>query len=80
MFDTLYIEEQVAGHPRTAAIPKRFPPAGVVSCERYGEVFNPKSQDFRLQKSKPALILAGKHERRVLPAPPGYGIGGDRNY
>ncbi len=80
MFNTIYMEDQVADHPRTRAILARFPQANRVSCERYGEVFNPKSQDFRLQKQKPALILAGKHERRVLETPAGYGIGGKRNY
>ena len=80
MFNTIYIEAQVADHARTRAICARFPQANQVSCERYGEVFNPKSQDFRLQKQKPALILAGKHERRVLETPAGYGIGGERNY
>ena len=80
MFNTVYIEEQIANHPRTGAILDRFPQAKRVACERYGEVFNPKSQDFRLQKQKPALILAGKHERRVLETPAGYGIGGEHNF
>ncbi len=80
MFEIIYIENQVADHPRTREIRARFPQATVVYCERYGEVFNPKSQDFRLQKRKPALILAHKHDRRVLETPAGYGIGGHRNY
>lgn len=80
MIDTLYIESAVAEHPRIGAIRQRFPEARVVNCERYGEVFNPKAQNFRLQKQKPALIMARKHQKFVLPAPPGYGIGGRRNY
>ena len=80
MFSTIYIESEIAEHPRTRAICARFPQANQVCCERYGEVFNPKSQDFRLQKQKPALILANKHDHRVLQTPAGYGIGGDRNY
>ena len=80
MFSTLYIEEQIADHPRTRDICARFPQATQVRCERYGEVFNPRSQDFRLQKQKPALILAHKHDRRVPEAPEGYGIGGRNNY
>ena len=80
MFSNLYIEEQVAAHPRTRAICKRFPQATQISCERYGEVFNPKSQDFRLQKRRPSLILAHKHDGRVLETPEGYGIGGTKNY
>jgi len=80
MFSTIYIEEDIAEHPRTKTICARFPQADQVFCERYGEVFNPKAQDFRLQKQKPALILASKHDRRVLKTPTGYGIGGERNY
>ncbi len=80
MIDTLYIETAVQAHPRVAAIQQRFPRARVISCDRYGEVFNPKAQNFRLQKQRPALILAEKYQKLVLPAPVGYGIGGQRNY
>jgi len=80
MYTHIYIEEAVRDHPRTQAICARFPRATQVGCNRYGEVFNPKSQDFRLQKAQPALILAEKHGRPVLEAPPGYGLGGARNY
>ena len=80
MLDTLYIESAIADHPRVSAIRRRFPKARVVDCERYGEVFNPKAQNFRLQKQRPALILAEKYQKFVLPAPAGYGIGGQHNY
>ena len=43
-------------------------------------MFNPKAQNFRLQKQRPALILAEKYHRFVLEAPAGYGIGGQKNY
>jgi spore photoproduct lyase len=52
----------------------------VIEIERYGEVFNPRAQNFRLQKSNPALIIAHKPGRRVLAAPEGYGLGGDHHY
>lgn len=80
MIDTLYIESAVERHPRTQTIRARFPKARTVFCERFGEVFNPKAQNFRLQKQRPALILAEKFQKFVLPAPAGYGIGGRRNY
>ncbi|ALP52225.1 DNA photolyase [Candidatus Tenderia electrophaga] len=80
MIETLYIEQAVLDHPRSVAIRQRFPHARVVTCERYGEVFNPKGQNFRLQKQRPALILARKHDHWVLEAPLGYNIGGRRNY
>ncbi len=80
MIETLYIEEAVLDHPRTARVLSRFPRARTVKIERYSEVFNRRTQNFRLQKRKPALILAAKHDGHVLPTPPGYGIGGTHNY
>jgi spore photoproduct lyase len=80
MIDTIYIEEAIAQHPRVLDILARFPKARRISCERYTQVFNPKAQNFRLQKQQPSLILAEKHQHFVLPAPTGYGIGSARNY
>ncbi|MDD9800376.1 MAG: DNA photolyase [Gammaproteobacteria bacterium] len=80
MVDLIYRETALRGDARAESVLRRFPKASVVECERYGEVFNPKAQNFRLQKKRPALILARKHRRRVLPAPPGYGVGGAHNY
>ena len=80
MIGTIYVEEAIADHPRTVEICGRFPRAARVACERYGEVFNPRSQSFRLQKKRPALILAEKHGRFVIPTPAGYGIGAERNF
>jgi len=80
MIETIYIEEQVADHPRTLDILERFPAARQIHCQRYGEVFNRKAQSFRLQKQQPALILASKHQGFVLPTPENYGIGAEENY
>lgn len=80
MIDTIYIEDEVRDHPGTRAVQARFPDARVISCDRYGEIFNRNRQNFRLQKEKPALILAKKYEGLVLDAPEGYGIGGAHNY
>ena len=80
MFDFIYIEEEVSTHPRVTAICDRYPSATRIPCQRYGEVFNRRSQDFRLQKQRPALILAAKYGAPVLEAPPAYGIGGTRNF
>jgi spore photoproduct lyase len=75
----IYVEEEVLGHPRALQIQSRFPDAPVVPCARYGEVFNRPAQSFRLQKRRPALILAKKHRGLVHEAPGGYGIPGLRN-
>lgn len=80
MIHTLYIEENIRQHPRTLKICERFPQARKIFCERYSEVFNPKAQNFRLQKQSPALILAEKYKTFALPAPPNYGIGAKKNY
>ena len=80
MISTIYIEDEIKSHHLTKLIRKRFPAARVIGCERYGEIFNRKSQNFRLQKKQPALILARKHKGHVLPTPGQYGIGAKHNY
>lgn len=80
MIATIYIEATLLEHPRVQRICARFPAARKIICERYGEVFNPKAQNFRVQKQQPALILAEKFQHHVLPAPLGYGIGAQQNY
>ncbi len=80
MFDRIYIEEAVREHPRTQDILARYKNAERIECRRYGEVFNPKKQNFRLQKQNPSLILAAKQGNRVLSTPPDYGLGADRHY
>ncbi len=78
--DTLYVEEAVRDHPRTLTLCARYPKARIISIKHYGDVFNAPAQNFRHQKANPALILANKPGRRVLPTPPGYHIGGKHNY
>lgn len=80
MISAVYIEEAVAAHPRTDEMLRRLPDVPHISCRRYGEVFNRRAQNFRLQKRRPALILAEKQGHRVLPTPVSYGIGGERNF
>ena len=52
----------------------------VIYCDHYGEIFNIKSQNFRVQKNKPALILAKKDGKKLHEIPKNFGIGGDKNY
>ena len=80
MIEQIFIEEDLIEHPRAGAILRRFPDASVTTCGRYGEIFNRRAQNFRLQKISPALILAEKFSNHVLPSPPEYAIGGDLNY
>jgi len=80
MIEHIYIEKAIIGHPRADDILRRCPGAIITECERYTELFNRKAQNFRLQKIKPALILAGKFKNFVLPAPSEYAIGSEVNY
>ncbi len=73
-FSSIYIEEEIVDMPRVKDILRQLPQMPKVIVGRYGEVFNRRSQNFRLQKQKPALILAKKHGKLVLPAPSGYGF------
>jgi len=80
LISTIYIEEEVKNLDRTREICNRFSDASRVLCDRYSSVFNSNSQNFRLQKKQPSLILAKKHKNRVLSTPVGYGIGSENNY
>jgi len=80
MVSSVYIESAVRDHPRSLQILSRQKNVNQVEINHHGEVFNPRAQNFRLQKPNPALILADKHHRRVLQTPAGYGLGGENNY
>ena len=80
MVPVVYIEEAIRDHPRVERIRHRLGQADIVWCDQYTEVFNPKAQNFRLQKHNPALILAKKSAGFVMPAPPAYSLGGDENF
>lgn len=80
MFSAIYIEKEIRKHPRVREILSRFRELPVIECERYGEVFNRNGQNFRIQKKLPALILAKKYGKFVLPTPEGYGFDGEESF
>ncbi len=80
MIEQIFIEKAVSAHPRVESIRARFPRAQTVEIDRYPEVFNRHRQNFRLQKRRPALILAEKRQGLVHETPPGYGLGQPQNY
>ena len=80
MFSFIYVEKSIQKHPRTLKILSQFPKSTVITCEHYGEIFNRHQQDFRIQKKDPCLILAEKHNKRIMPAPPEYGLNTTHNY
>ena len=77
---TVYIEKNIENHPRVHKILTKLKPKTIIQCDHYKEVFNPKSQNFRIQKQFPDLILAEKKGTRIMPSPPGFGIGGEKNF
>ena len=80
MFSAIYIEEEVVESQRVKEILARLPDLPITVCKRYGEIFNRNKQNFRLQKRAPALILAKKYGRHVLPTPGGYGFNQQRSF
>jgi spore photoproduct lyase len=80
MIDTIYVERRVFDHPRVKSILQRYPRARVIECTTYQEIFNRKGQNFRAQKSRPALILAYKGTPHLHTVPGGQHIGAAHNY
>ena len=81
MIETIYIENQIKKHFRTKQILSRFKKKiEIVYCDHYGEIFNIKSQNFRIQKKKPSLILAKKEGKKLHNIPSSFSIGGKKNY
>lgn len=80
MIETVYIEKEVQDHPRVQKLLTERKFARVIPIEKYGEVFNVKAQDFRLQKKQPALIIAKKQGSFLHKIPASYGIGGEENF
>ena len=80
MIDTIYMEAGAEEYPKSKEILARYSRAKVIPCDHYKEVFNPSAQSFRLQKKKPALILAQQTGKLVHPIPPTYGVGGKHNF
>ncbi len=80
MISRVYVESDIRSRPRTTAILDRLPSVDLFEVDEYQEVFNRKSQDFRLQKNDPALILAQKHDNFVLETPDYCELGDDHRF
>lgn len=80
MVDIIYLEESIRNSVVSERVIARYPDAQLVNIGHYGEVFNPRTQNFRLQKNNPAIILAGKDGRRIMDAPDEYTTGGDGHF
>ena len=80
MIDTIYVEDELKENANAEDIIRRINPKNLILCESYKEVFNKKSQNFKLQKKKPSLILAKKKNNFLLEVPKKYTIGGEKNF
>ena len=80
MIETIYVEEAIKNHPRTKFILNKFKKSRIILINKYGEIFNKRNQNFRIQKANPCIILAHKKDGFVLPAPEGFGIGSSKNF
>ncbi len=80
MIETIYVEEVIKNHPRTKFILNKFKKSRIILIKKYGEIFNKRNQNFRIQKANPCIILAQKIDSFVLPAPEGFGIGSSKNF
>ena len=79
-FNTIYIEDNLKNSEITKQILNRTKTNNIISCKNYGEVFNLKNQNFKIQKSNPSLIIAEKKENFVLKTPDNFTIGFKKNY
>ena len=80
MIETIYFEDEIKSHPRTQKIFSKFQNIRKININRYGEIFNRRNQNFKIQKENPALIIAKKHSNFVLKAPENFGIGSNDNF
>ena len=60
MIENIYVEKSIKDRKITLQIMERVKPKNIIYCNNYKEVFNPRNQNFKLQKIKPSLILAKK--------------------
>ena len=56
MVDTIYAEDEIIGTKKAQEIISKFKHAKVISIKKFGEVFNPSNQNFRIQKIPLQLI------------------------
>ena len=59
-FNNVYIEEEIIDSLNVKNILSKISYNNIITCEKYSEIFNPKNQNFRIQKKKPDIILAKK--------------------
>ncbi len=79
-FETVYIEEDTREDQNTIDILRRIKFKNLIYCKNYTEIFNPRNQNFRIQKIKPNIILAKKKKNLIVSTPEDFTIGFKENY
>ena len=80
MIENIYIEKSVKNQKITLQVMERVNPKNIIYCNNYKEIFNPRNQNFKLQKIKPSLILAKKNRNLLTQIPKNFSIGGQKNF
>ena len=80
MINQIFVERSLLNHPRAKFILQKFRLHNPIYIDHYGEIFNKKNQNFRIQKAFPNLILANKADGHVLNTPKEFGIGNIHNF
>ena len=62
-FNNVYIEREILKSFYTKNILDKINYGKIILCDKYTEVFNPKNQNFRIQKMNPNIILAKKKKK-----------------
>ncbi len=79
-FNNVYIEKEILKSTYTKNLLNKINYGKIILCDKYSEVFNPKNQNFRIQKINPNIILAKKREKLVFKTPENYTIGFEKNF
>ena len=69
-FSVIYAEKESLDYPIARHILEKYPDCPVILIEQYKHVFHRHNQNFRWQKSHPALILAVKKPPFLYDGPP----------
>ena len=69
-FSHIYVEDAVRDHELTRRILARFSKSVVIPINHYKDVFNRSRQNFGIQKSSQALILAKNTGASIFPGAP----------
>ena len=79
-FHNIYIEEEIRNSEETKKILNNINYENIITCKNYKEIFNPKNQNFRIQKLNPSIILAQKKQNLILETPKNFSIGYKKNF